>query len=117
MIYMKYLLAFVVLMVAVFTVSAAEKETRVFTLDHQMSQHCEKKIMENLRFEKGVSDIKVSLPDNTITIVYNPAKTDPAKLIKAFKKIGFNAFEVDGELGAEEEETVVVGGSCCGACH
>lgn len=70
----------------------ADKATEVFTLDHQMSSHCEKKIKENLRYEKGISKIEVSLKKNTITITYDPKKTDTEKIIRAFKKIGFKAF-------------------------
>lgn len=73
---------------------AADKVTEVFTLDHQMSEMCKKRITENLRFEKGVSKIDVSLKENTITITYNPQKTDTGKLIEGFKKIGFNACPV-----------------------
>lgn len=81
-----------ILAVAVaFTLSAADNTTAVFTLDHQMHESCKVKINTNLRYEKGVKKITVSLPENTITIVYNPDKTDSDKLIQAFKKIGFNA--------------------------
>ena len=74
---------------------AADKATAVFTLDHQMHEQCKVKITTNLRFEKGVQKIDVSLPKNTITIVYNPDKTNPTTIIAAFKKIGFNAVVVD----------------------
>lgn len=87
---MKQLIAFCLLMVAIVAV-AADKSTAVFTLDHQMHQGCKVKITTNLRYEKGVQKIDVSLSDNTITIVYNSDKTDPAKIVAAFKKIGFNA--------------------------
>lgn len=83
---------FITLLFASMMAFAADKTTEVFTLDHQMSQQCEKKIKENLRYEKGISKIEVSLKANTITITYNPEKTDTEKIIEAFKKIGFNAF-------------------------
>ena len=70
---------------------AGSRSVAVFTLDHQMSQSCEKKIKTNLRYEKGVSNIDVSLKENTITITYSTDKTDGEQLVKAFKKIGFNA--------------------------
>lgn len=73
---------------------AADKTTEVFTLDHQMHQACEKRITSNLRFEKGISKIVVSLKKNTITITYDKEKTDTETIIKAFKKIGFNAMLV-----------------------
>lgn len=89
----KFLAIFIMLM-ATFAAFGADKATEVFTLDHQMSTHCEKRIVENLRFEKGITDLKVDLKENTITITFNPEKTDTEKIIKAFKKIGFNAQQV-----------------------
>lgn len=91
---MKRLLSLLLIAIT-FTVTAADKSTAVFTLDHQMSNACKLKINTNLRYEKGVQKINVSLPDNTITIIYNPEKTDEEKLIEAFKKIGFNAMLLD----------------------
>ena len=83
---------------------ASDKVTELFTLDHQMSQACEKKIKDNLRFEKGISKIDVSLKENTIAITFDEDKTDTQNIIKGFKKIGFNAFLVspDGEVPAKE---------------
>ena len=88
---MKKVISFLVMMVVAIAVFAADRNVAVFTLDHQMSQMCEKKIKTNLRYEKGVSNIDVSLKENTITITYSPEKTNGTSLLKAFKKIGFNA--------------------------
>ena len=107
---MKKLLTIVFLMSA-FITFAADKVTEVFTLDHQMSATCEKKIKENLLFEKGMSKIDVSLPDNTITITFNPEKTDTEKIIAGFKKIGFTAFPYFPESQAGEE--CVPAPACC----
>lgn len=107
---MKNLLILFTFLFATSIAFAAEKTTEVFTLDHQMSTHCEKKIKENLRFEKGVSYIEVSLKENTISITFNPAKTDTDKLIKAFKKIGFNACLVNSDSTANSQEEK----PCCG---
>ena len=89
-------------------VYAAERATDVFTLDHQMSQNCEIKIKNNLRYEKGISKIEVSLKENTITITYDPKKTDTEKIIAGFKKIGFNAFLIedknDGDNSLEKRQ-------------
>lgn len=88
---MKKILSLILMLTVSVVLYAADKVKTVFTLDHQMSEHCEKKIKSNLRYEKGVKDVVVSLKDNTITVTYSPDKTDKEKLIKAFKKIGFNA--------------------------
>ena len=84
---------------------AADKTTEVFTLDHQMSQMCEKKIKSNLRFEEGVSKIDVSLKANTITITFDKDKTDTEKILQAFKKIGFNAFVVQPQEKREPKQS------------
>lgn len=110
---MKKLLTLVVMFLMVTAVLAADKVKTVFTLDHQMSEMCEKKIKSNLRYEKGVKDIDVSLKDNTITITYLDDKTDSENLLKAFKKIGFNAFVVDADGNIVNPSAKAEGG-CCG---
>jgi len=62
------------------------------TFDVSMTcENCKKKIEKNIAFEKGVTDMKVDLPEKTVTVKYNTDKTDPAKLMEAFEKLGFNA--------------------------
>lgn len=119
----------ITLLFAAFLAFGADSTTEIFTLDHQMSQHCEKKIKENLRFEKGISKIDVSLKENTITITFNPEKTNTDKIIRAFKKIGFNAIVWNPqkttsqdncffpESPCENNSPQVVTGGCCGGCN
>ena len=57
--------------------------------------NCGKKVQENISFEKGVKDLKVSVPDKTVTVVFNDAKTDTLKLKAALKKLGYSAEVVD----------------------
>lgn len=52
-------------------------------------QNCVKKVTENISFEKGVKDLEVSLEKKTVTVTYDPAKTDIAKLQKAIEKLGY----------------------------
>ncbi len=52
---------------------------------------CESKIMQNLPYQKGVKDIKVSLPDQLVTIWYIDSKSNPEVLKQAIEKIGFTA--------------------------
>ena len=83
---------------------AGDKTTDVFTLDHQMTGICKKRITENMRFEKGVSKIVISIPDNTITITFDAEKTSTEQIIGAFKKIGFNAILINPMEKENEEE-------------
>ena len=60
--------------------------------------HCEngvKKVQENIAFEKGVKDLKVSLEDQTVAIKYDAAKTSEDTLKAAIEKLGY---PVNGKL-------------------
>ena len=57
--------------------------------------NCGKKVQENIAFEKGVKDLKVDVPGKTVTVTFNPAKTDTLKLKAALKKLGYSAEVVD----------------------
>ena len=56
--------------------------------------NCEKKIKENIRFEKGIKSIKTNLNDKTVTIEYDADKTTIPAIIEGFKKIKYEAKEV-----------------------
>ena len=71
---------------------AAKKKT--VTVTYEVNMHCKKcveKLSDNIAFLKGVEDLKVSLQQKTVTITYNPAKTDEAALVKAIEKCGYTA--------------------------
>ena len=53
--------------------------------------NCGRKVQDNIAFEKGVKDLKVDVEGKTITVVFNPAKTDTLKLKKAINKLGYTA--------------------------
>lgn len=74
---------------------APEKsETVILSVNPPMScQNCENKIKSNLRFEKGVTNIATSLENQSVTVTFNPEKTDKSKIVAAFKKIGYTATE------------------------
>lgn len=54
-------------------------------------KNCEKKVMENISFEKGVKDVSVDLSEQTVKIVFDEAKTDTTNLAKAIRKLGYEA--------------------------
>ena len=63
-------------------------KTVVLTTNPEMHcTGCEKKIKENIRFEKGVKSIKTNLEDKTVTIEYDADKTNVEAIIKGFKRI------------------------------
>ncbi len=54
-------------------------------------EHCSKKIMNSIPFQKGVKDVKVDLPTKTVTVTYDPAKSNDADIVKDFAKIKVEA--------------------------
>jgi copper chaperone CopZ len=74
---------------------AKDIKTVVLTTTPQMHcANCEKKIKENIRFEKGIKSIKTNLNDKTVTIEYDADKTTIPAIIEGFKKIKYEAKEV-----------------------
>ena len=53
------------------------------------------KIKGNLRFEKGVKDIKTDIEAQKVYVSYDPKKTTEEKLQKAFEKFGYKAEKTD----------------------
>lgn len=72
--------------------TAKDIKTVVFTVDPQMHcENCEKKIKNNIRFEKGIKKIETDREKQTVTIDYDADKTSPEKIAEGFKKIGYDA--------------------------
>lgn len=68
------------------------KKAATKTVTFNVSMHCKncvKKINDNVAFEKGVKDLSVSLDSKTVTVTYDPARTDVAKLKAALEKLGY----------------------------
>ena len=56
---------------------------------HLHCANCVKKVEENIAFEKGVKDLKVSLDNQTVYIKYDAAKTSEATLKAAIEELGY----------------------------
>lgn len=70
----------------------AEKKvvTTVFCTDIDC-EHCAKKIMNTIPFEKGIKDVKVDVPTKKVTVVYDASKNSDEALVEAFSKIKVKA--------------------------
>ena len=83
------------------------KELRVLVLTPTPQMHCEKcenKIKKNLRFEKGVVKIETSVEAQTVTVTYNPAKTNVENIQAAMKKIGYDTKIVSDQPKEEKQK-------------
>ena len=79
------------------------KTVMLKTLPEMHCANCEKKIKDNIRFEKGVKSIKTNLKEKTVTIEYDADKTNVQNIIKGFKKIKYEAKEVKKEAAKEQK--------------
>lgn len=89
------------LMFAASTLSASASNTNtndtlVVTPTPMMHcEGCENRIKSNIRFVKGTKKIVTSVPDQTVTIIYNNKKTKFEDFVAAFKKIGYEIKKKD----------------------
>ena len=68
----------------------AKAEIREVTFNvHLHCNNCVKKVQENIAFEKGVKDLKVSLADQTVMIKYDSSKTSEQTLKAAIESLGY----------------------------
>lgn len=72
----------------VFKKAKGEVKSVVFSV-HLHCNNCVKKVQENIAFEKGVKDLKVSLDEQTVAIKYDPAKTSVQTLKAAIESLGY----------------------------
>ena len=77
-------------MLSVSAFSQTKADTLVVTTTPVMHcEGCENKIKSNIRFVKGTKQIETSVPNQTVTIVYDGRKTKYDDFVAAFKKIGY----------------------------
>ncbi len=100
---MKNLAIILVLLFGLSTVVMAQKaENKVVCFKSSMDcESCEKTLTENLKFEKGVKDLKIDHVSNTILIEYKEGKNNDAELAKAIEKKGYKAEKISKEQYGE----------------
>ena len=54
-------------------------------------EKCEKKVKDNMRFEKGLKDISTEVKTKMVTITYDAEKTNVKKLQAGFIKFSYEA--------------------------
>ena len=85
---MKRIIIFLLALLPVLGLYArVDKQTVVFNCDIHC-QGCCNKIMKNIAYERGVTDIVCDIPTKTVTVTYDANKTDVQKILAAFERIG-----------------------------
>lgn len=73
------------------------KETVVFSVSMNCG-NCEKKIRDNIRFEKGVTSVKTDLEKQTVTITFKKDKNSEENLAAALTKLGYEPKDEEAAL-------------------
>jgi copper chaperone CopZ len=95
------------MMIASLLLMAGSQDLRVLVMTPTPKMHCEScenKIKKNLRFEKGVVKIETSVEAQTVTVTYNPAKTNVENIQAAMKKIGYDTKIVSDHPKEEKQK-------------
>lgn len=80
-----------------------KEKSEVTFLVSMTCENCQKRIENNIAFEKGVTALNVNLPDKLVTIEYRKDKTSPEKLKEAIQKLGYTATPFHPKKKAEKE--------------
>jgi len=101
------LLTVILLILAAFPLVAATDTVKIQTqvyCDHcKVCESCWGRMEHNLKFTKGVKELSYDETAMTIVIIYDPKKTNPAKLRKVISRSGFDADEVKADAKAREK--------------
>ena len=97
----KLIMLLAVLFLSVGTMMAKDFRTVVFKVEQMMCQNCEKKVKDNIKFEKGLKKFTTDLEDKTVTITYDAEKTNVEKLQAGFKKFKYEAVVVEDKKAEE----------------
>ena len=82
----RMLTALVITLLSVTAVMAKDIRTAVFKVSQMHCENCERKVKNNIKFEKGVKEFSTDLKTRTVSITYDADKTNVEKLKAGFKK-------------------------------
>ena len=85
------------------TFDKKKKKETVTYLVSMTCENCQQRIESNIPYEKGVTDLKVDLPNKLVTIEYRTDKTTAEKLKAAIKEMGFTAVPFKGAPKADKK--------------
>ena len=95
----RWMVTCVVALLSVTAVLAKEIRVVVFKVSQMHCEKCEKKVRDNMRFEKGLKDISTEVKTKMVTITYDAEKTNVKKL-----QAGFNKFKYEAEFVKETKK-------------
>lgn len=93
-----------VLFLGVATLLAKDLREVTFKVSQMECVNCEKKVKENIKFEKGLKAVDTNLEEKTVVIRYDPEKTTVEKLQQGFKKFKYEAVVVSDKVAEKPKK-------------
>ena len=81
----------IVALLSVTAVMAKDFRTVVFKVEQMECPNCERKVKNNIKYEKGLKEFSTDVKSQTVTITYDGKKTDVKKIQALFKKFKYEA--------------------------
>ena len=89
---MKRFLTILIMATAFLCMSAKDLQTLEFSITPRITcKNCVAKIKNQLKFEKGIKSIDVSIENQKISLKFDAEKTNPDVLATSLAKIGYKA--------------------------
>lgn len=100
----KVFATFVVALLSVTAVLAKDFRTVVFKVEQMECPNCERKVKNNIKYEKGMKEYTTDVKTRTVTITYDTEKTNVEKLKAGFKKFKYEAVVVKDAEASEAKK-------------
>lgn len=100
----KVLATLMVALLSVTAVMAKEFRTVVFKVAQMECPNCERKVKNNIKFEKGLKEFTTDVKTQTVTITYDAEKTNVKKLQAGFQKFKYEAVLVKDDKEAKKAQ-------------
>lgn len=84
------------LILAACSAASVEDNYKIVSFDTSLTcENCKTKMFDNLPKEEGVVDLKVSVEEKVVTILYNDQETSVEKLADKIFSLGYSAYVIE----------------------
>ena len=89
-------LGIIIILLAACSATSVEDNYKIVSFDTSLTcENCKTKMFDNLPKEEGVVDLKVSVEEKVVTILYNDKETTVEKLAEKIYSLGYSAYVIE----------------------
>jgi len=90
------LFGILLLLLAACSATSVEDNYKIVSFDTSLTcENCKTTMFDNLPKEEGVVDLKVSVEEKVVTILYNDKETTVEKLAEKIYSLGYSAYVIE----------------------